>query len=108
MAFQEIHYQTYVYENKSTNQFQTITIPVKKFASVKILVLGNNTDTSSNTVILNNTITLQPYICTLLQQATSPYLLELTNNAGEIDNTQMTIKVPLDVSVLMIFKFYNS
>lgn len=104
----EVTYQALVYNNHTVNQFQTFTIPIKKFAGLKVMVTGNNTNTLTNQVTFNNNITLQPYICTLLQTASNPWVLEFNNNAGEIDRTQMVLRVPVGVTVTLIFKFYNN
>lgn len=108
MEKKKIHYQTYVYNNHTALQYQTFTIPIKNFASVKIIVSGDNTDNFTNQVLFNNNIVLQPYICTMLGTALNPWYLDLTNNENELDQTQMTIRVPVRTTVTLIFKFYNS
>lgn len=105
---QGVHYSTYLYQNNTSNAYQTITIPIKNFSGLKVIVTGNNTNLLGNTVVFNNSVNLQPYICTLLQIATYPYVLDLPCNAGELDSTQITLKIPLGVTVEMIFKFYTS
>ena len=108
MAKQKIHYQTFVYNNHTALQFQTFTIPVKTFAAVQIRVTGSNTDNFTNVAIFNNSIELQPYICTMLGTAINPWSLDLLNNEGELDETQMTIRVPVGVTITFIFKFYTN
>ena len=108
MAKQIIHYQAYSFTNDSAAQYQVKTVPIKNFAAVKIIVTGNNVQNDRNTVVLNNNIFLQPYAATLTGGASAPYMLDLNNNTGEIDSTQMTLKIPLGCLVTMIFKFYNS
>lgn len=107
MTKQRVTYQTYIYNNNTTNQYQSINVPVKNFSGLKILVTGFNSNTSTNTVYYNNSLELQPYICTMLGTATKPWSIDFNTNANEIDNTQITLRIPLGVEVTLIFKFYT-
>lgn len=108
MAKQKIHYQSYVYNNHTALQYQSFTVSIKNFAALKVMVTGTNTNNGTNLVYFNNNIILQPYSSTLLQTAIYPWSLDLTNNENEIDETQMTLRIPVGVTVTLIFKFFNS
>jgi hypothetical protein len=108
MVKQKIHYQTLVYNNHTAFQFQTFTVSIKNFAALQIRVTGSNTDNFTNVAVFNNSIELQPYICTMLGTAINPWFLDLIGNENELDQTQMTIRVPVGVTFTMIFKFYTN
>jgi len=108
---QKVTFQAYNYTNDSTGNtapYKSITVPVKDFCGAKIIVTGSNTDISNNTVYLQNNILLQPYICSQLGIAQYPYIIELNCNQGELDTTQLSLRIPKNVIVTIIFKFYKS
>lgn len=105
-----VTFQAVSYTNDSagtTAPYKNITVPIRNFCGTKIIVTGSNTDISNNTVYVNNNIEMQPYICTLLSIAQSPYMIENNCNEGELDTTQISLRIPKNVVVTIIFKFYK-
>jgi hypothetical protein len=101
-------FQALQFTNNSTQDFKSYFVPIKNYLSAKFICTGSNTNLATNTAVVNNNILLQPYICSQLQIAENPYCIEINNNKDEITTTQITLKVPQNVIVTIIFKFKAS
>jgi len=107
----KVTFQAVNYTNDSTGNtapYKSVVVPIKDFCGAKVIVTGSNTDISNNTVYFQNNILLQPYICSQLGIAQYPYMIEFKCNENEIDQTQLSLRIPKNVIVTIIFKFYKS